>query len=120
IPSTAATGELEIGDKKYQIEFIDEPLADDLKSAQIRLKNLGYDCGPVDGIWGPRSKAAMTLFQVNLSLPPTGEADEKSLQKLKSEHDLKDQTPAESIPKAGEEIPEEAKGEEGSFDGKPE
>jgi len=38
---------------------------DDLVDYQARLKALGYDPGPIDGLWGSRSRAAVLKFQVN-------------------------------------------------------
>lgn len=41
-------------------------------AAQAALKKLGYDPGPVDGVEGPRTRAAITLFQRDRNLPDTG------------------------------------------------
>jgi uncharacterized protein (TIGR02594 family) len=35
----------------------------DIKAIQRALKERGHDPGPIDGAWGPRSRAAMTVFQ---------------------------------------------------------
>lgn len=42
---------------------------------QSRLLNLGYDVGPLDGHFGPRSVAALRDFQADMGLAQTGEAD---------------------------------------------
>lgn len=54
---------------------------------QARLKNLGYDPGPVDGIVGPRTTAALKGFQFSQNLPVTGSADTATKNKLKELHD---------------------------------
>lgn len=36
---------------------------EDVSGIQARLANLGYDCGPVDGIAGPRTRTAVMAFQ---------------------------------------------------------
>lgn len=98
IPVDAVEGELSIGGFTYPLELIDEELDESLESSQIRLNNMGFDCGEPDGIWGPRSKAAMKLFQADCGLNPSGEADEESLERLRKEHDDPDDRVAESEP----------------------
>jgi len=44
--------------------------------AQQRLKQLGYNPGPVDGIPGPRTEAAIRQFQRQTGLAPTGQISE--------------------------------------------
>ena len=46
------------------------------RSAQIRLKLIGFDPRGADGIFGPRTADAIQLFQANAGLPPTGVMDE--------------------------------------------
>lgn len=45
---------------------------DQLTGVQARLNNLGYDCGPVDGVNGPRTRAAVKAFQKDHSLDVDG------------------------------------------------
>lgn len=54
---------------------------------QARLKNLGYDCGPVDGIVGPKTGAALKGFQSKFNLPVTGKVDDPTCAKLRELHD---------------------------------
>jgi len=57
------------------------------KGVQARLKNLGFDCGAIDGIVGPRTKAALKGFQSRMQLPETGQVDDATRQKLRQIHD---------------------------------
>lgn len=54
---------------------------------QARLKNLGYDCGSVDGVVGPRTKAALKGFQSRNKLTESGEVDDATRDRLRQLHD---------------------------------
>jgi peptidoglycan hydrolase-like protein with peptidoglycan-binding domain len=45
-----------------------------VREVQRRLRRLGYRPGPVDGIYGPRTRAATRWFQLKHGLPRTGTA----------------------------------------------
>ncbi len=45
---------------------------DDVAALQNRLSRLGFDCGRVDGIFGPRTVRALTEFQQNAGLTADG------------------------------------------------
>jgi hypothetical protein len=47
----------------------------DLRAAQLYLTYCGHDPGPVDGILGSRTRAALVDFQNQNGLPATGEVD---------------------------------------------
>ena len=49
---------------------------------QTRLIQLGFLTGQADGIFGPRSAAALSAFQEYCGLTPSGEADEATLSLL--------------------------------------
>lgn len=53
-----------------------------LADVQRRLRAAGYSPGVVDGIWGARSREALTRFQADRGLPATGEPDALTLEKL--------------------------------------
>lgn len=52
--------------------------------AQAELNRLGYDAGPVDGLWGQRSIAALRRFQGDRDLPRSGQVDQEILYALKT------------------------------------
>jgi hypothetical protein len=54
------------------------------REAQAELSRLGYDVGPVDGAWGPRSARAMRAFQSDNRLTPDGVVSEALLDRLKT------------------------------------
>lgn len=45
---------------------------DDVTELQTQLSRLGFDCGRVDGIFGPRTAKAISEFQSNAGLPVDG------------------------------------------------
>jgi peptidoglycan hydrolase-like protein with peptidoglycan-binding domain len=50
--------------------------------AQRALRDLGFDPGPIDGICGPKMRAALEKYQTTEKLPATGELDGLTLQRL--------------------------------------
>jgi peptidoglycan hydrolase-like protein with peptidoglycan-binding domain len=42
---------------------------------QVRLSALGFDTGPIDNDFGPKTKAALKAFQKSKGLPETGLVD---------------------------------------------
>jgi peptidoglycan hydrolase-like protein with peptidoglycan-binding domain len=58
-------------------------IAGDLvRSVQESLKREGLDLGPIDGILGPRTAAALREFQQRHGLAQSGEPDEATLKAL--------------------------------------
>ena len=50
--------------------------------AQKALKELGYNLGEVDGLWGKRTQGAVERYQRNVGLPVTGRLDDQTKWKL--------------------------------------
>ena len=50
--------------------------------AQRALRDLGYDPGPIDGIFGARTRTALEKCQMTERLPVTGELDAPTLERL--------------------------------------
>ena len=60
---------------------------DTLSGVQQRLRNLGYDSGPVDGKDGPRTRAALRAFQRdNPPLPANGVVGDETRRDLLQKH----------------------------------
>ncbi len=55
---------------------------EDIATMQHQLAQLGFDCGRVDGILGPRSIHALTDFQTNFGLAPDGICGPETLRAL--------------------------------------
>jgi N-acetylmuramoyl-L-alanine amidase len=49
---------------------------------QGRLRNLGFPCGPIDGIFGPKTSSALRRFQKAYDLDVTGKPDSDTRDKL--------------------------------------
>lgn len=63
-----------------QVTVQDSPVA----TVQKLLQTLGYKPGPVDGIFGPRTAAAIREFESKSGLQPSGQVSETLLAKLAS------------------------------------
>lgn len=59
---------------------------DGISGVQGRLWNLGYDTGPIDGVLGKRTAAALRHFQEDQHLPVTGRADPATVARLVQVH----------------------------------
>jgi hypothetical protein len=73
------------------------PLDWRIGQAQDRLQAAGFDPGPLDGVFGSRTREALRRYQASRGLPATGALDEATRQAL-----LRGERPAE----AGEAKPE--------------
>lgn len=56
--------------------------SEQVKNVQKALQEKGKDPGPIDGLMGPRTQAALRDFQKDQKLPETGRADTQTLEKL--------------------------------------
>jgi peptidoglycan hydrolase-like protein with peptidoglycan-binding domain len=57
-------------------------MGDQVKRLQKALQDKGMDPGPIDGILGPKTQAALRSFQRDQKLPETGRMDNDTLAKL--------------------------------------
>jgi peptidoglycan hydrolase-like protein with peptidoglycan-binding domain len=55
-----------------------------VRDAQQRLSALGFYAGPVDGIWGPDTRAAVERFQRNRALQVTSDLDQVTVSALQA------------------------------------
>jgi len=91
IPGDARRGKLKVRWRGTLLEY-DLSLGrvdpiDTVSGVQQRLNNLGYTCGGADGVFGPRTKSALTRFQRDNEISnPTGEPDGATREKLKEKH----------------------------------
>jgi DNA invertase Pin-like site-specific DNA recombinase len=60
-----------------------------VREVQRRLVKLGYRPGPVDGLFGPRTRAATQWFQFKHGLPTNGRVNRSTLGVLKARSDHK-------------------------------
>jgi hypothetical protein len=67
-----------------EVGFLD-PI-EQLTGVQGRLNNLGFDCGEVDGIMGPRTSAALSAFQAHYGLKVDGIVGPETRERLMTEH----------------------------------
>ena len=73
----AKTAEIRLGDSKEWIRLhlgTVDPISE-VSGVQGRLRNLGFSPGPIDGIFGPKTRAAIQRFQEAYQLKPTGSPD---------------------------------------------
>jgi hypothetical protein len=54
-----------------------------VRDVQRRLRALGYRCGHVDGMFGPRTRSSVAWFQIKHRLAPTGVVDGATLNVLR-------------------------------------
>jgi len=72
LPPRATEGVLEVMGCTIRILIGHLDPVDEITGIQARLNQLGYDAGPVDGILGPRTKAAVAAFQMYNDLEVDG------------------------------------------------
>jgi DNA invertase Pin-like site-specific DNA recombinase len=58
-----------------------------VREVQRRLRQLGYRPGPVDGLFGPRTRAATRWFQFKHGFEPTGRVSRSTLTVLRARSD---------------------------------
>ena len=97
LPATARQGELVIGSDEFRlrIKFGHLDPIHEVSGVQKRLINLGYDCGAVEGELGPRTEAALLMFQERFEMEKTGRPDEATVAKLEEIHDEVNEFPDE-------------------------
>jgi hypothetical protein len=69
-------------DAKDEVTGRDGAASADVREAQVALKEKGFDPGPIDGIMGPRTSAAVREFQDKENLRVTGQLDAETRAKL--------------------------------------
>lgn len=90
IPIGVLNAELDLGERVVALRLGHlipvDPEVNDCSGVQARLSNLGYDVGPIDGQVGPRTRAAIAVFQADHDLTIDGEADATTQSSLRNAH----------------------------------
>ncbi len=58
--------------------------ADSVRRAQMALQQKGLYNGPIDGIWGPETRTAVSSYQKSAGLPQTAKLDAQTMRSLES------------------------------------
>ena len=66
---------------------------DEVRAAQRALKQLGYEPGPVDGVFGPATFSGVELFQEDNDMNVTGLLTRNTEQSILRRSELRDETP---------------------------
>ena len=88
IPPGARQGKLILmqTNEEYPLNLGGMDPIDEVSGIQARLNNLGFNCGEVDGVLGPKTRAAIREFQRKFGLTESGEVDEATRGRLVEIH----------------------------------
>ena len=85
-----AAGRLTLGEgeeeEEYELRLGDIDPITSISGVQRRLKNLGFDCGAVDGKLSTQTSEALGEFQAKHELEVTGQPDQATRERLRTEH----------------------------------
>lgn len=82
IPVAWRNLELIVGERRRRIRVAALDPVGKLRGIQARLRNLGYNVGPIDGRFGPRTSRALAAFQSAHGLALSGHSDANTRAKL--------------------------------------
>ena len=68
-----------LGDRSLNLQSTPLMRGDDVAALQSRLTEMGFDCGRVDGIYGPRSESAVKEFQRSAGLVVDGKCGPETI-----------------------------------------
>lgn len=88
-----------LGRPEDSVDMTAEVITTRPESLQVSLNTRGYDAGPMDGYLGPQTRQALMEFQVENCLPPTGQPDPATVERLLTSDEF-------SAPCAGARLPE--------------
>jgi len=72
-------GQMQQQSRSQQSSQLDQNTA---RQVQQQLQQQGYDVGQIDGRWGPKSQQALTNFQRDQNLNPSGRPDQQTMAAL--------------------------------------
>lgn len=94
-PSTLNLGQPPWSNPQAEIPFVDNDRgsapsasanvglsASEIRQLQNALNDRGYQAGPVDGIWGPRTRRALVNYQQASNVPVTGRPNDQTMNAL--------------------------------------
>lgn len=70
------------GDYRYQKESRDDWPRNLVRAVQLKLKELGYDPGPADGMSGPKTRYGIKQFQSANNMTVNGQISDELLKEL--------------------------------------
>jgi peptidoglycan hydrolase-like protein with peptidoglycan-binding domain len=79
-PFTAIHPEEHLPDPQEQASA--DPFTDYIGQVQQKLRERGFDAGPVNGDFGFKTQAALAQFQLSLNIPASGQLDAETLDAL--------------------------------------
>lgn len=59
-----------------------DPYSGFISKVQEKLRELGFDAGPVNGDFGGKTQAALAQFQLSRAIPASGQLDDQTLAEL--------------------------------------
>jgi peptidoglycan hydrolase-like protein with peptidoglycan-binding domain len=59
-----------------------DPYSGFIGAVQEKLRQLGFDPGPVNGDFGAKTQAALAQFQLSRTIPASGQLDDQTLAEL--------------------------------------
>lgn len=72
--------------EEHHPDAVEQPTADPftgfISDVQAKLKELGFDAGPVNGDFGAKTQAALAQFQLSRTIPASGQLDDETLTEL--------------------------------------
>lgn len=96
-PGTAANAGGVPTPKPHKKRPLDLAGSTKVDAIQAMLNELGYDAGPIDGIIGPRTEAAIQEFQVDANMPVDGRISSELSTALQGEYELRNGSNRETI-----------------------
>jgi peptidoglycan hydrolase-like protein with peptidoglycan-binding domain len=64
-----------------------DPYSGFITKVQEKLRELGFDGGPPNGDFGPKTQTALTQFQLSRNVPASGQLDDQTLAELGVQRD---------------------------------
>jgi N-acetylmuramoyl-L-alanine amidase len=88
VPADVKEARLRVGaaPEEFPLRLGDLDPVQEVSGVQGRLNNLGFPCGPVDGVLGSMTQAALRAFQAHVGIDPSGEVDTQTRERLVAEH----------------------------------